>query len=405
MTRQLNISQLHQHQNMTAHRIMRIIATTAEPHDCIKPALVVGNETLRARGCAFCLLKDPDLIVTCGELEEEHLPDLVAIEALMQHLDADISILDELPEEKNQFPAWLVSAIQIGEDVVGALIVAFDTVPEVTDEMKIDLAALIDGLTVIAVNVRSAARHEKLGRNQSEFMRIVSHDLRSPLTSIQGFASMLESGMVGEMNEKQTYFVDKILSGIAQMTSLVDNIQDAGRYDPETGFYEMERSQCDLGEMIQKIMRNHLLPAEKQDLTLEAAIADDVPIINADVNMLERAITNLVDNAIKYTPNGGGVSVNVYCEDDDLIISVADNGLGISPDHQKLLFERHVRIPRREHKRIKGSGLGLFIVRSVARRHGGDAWVTSEEGQGSTFYIGIPLNDANTMLSRSEHHQ
>ncbi|MBZ0275188.1 MAG: PAS domain-containing protein, partial [Anaerolineae bacterium] len=244
--------------------------------------------------------------------------------------------------------------------------------------------------------LRDITRFKRLNRNQSEFMRIVSHDLRSPLTSMQGFASMLE--MVGAINEKQEHFVSKILSGITQMTSLVDNIQDAGRYDPETGFYELSRSQCDLTEMVNKIVENHLVPAEKQELTIHVKVSDDVPIINADPNMLERAITNLVDNAIKYTPNGGKIEVGVKRENEQIVVSVRDTGFGISKENQKRLFDRHVRLARQEHKRIKGSGLGLFIVRSVAQRHGGDAWVESEEGQGSCFFLGIPLSGANLVV-------
>jgi signal transduction histidine kinase len=212
---------------------------------------------------------------------------------------------------------------------------------------------------------------------------------------MQGFASMLESQMMGEMNEKQAHFVEKILAGIAQMTSLVDNIQDAGRYDPETGFYEMERTHCDLIEIAHRIVSNHLVPAEKGELTLTVNAASDVPIINADSNMIERALTNLVDNAIKYTPNGGSIEVRVHRRGDDVVLSVRDNGLGISPEHQKHLFERHVRIPRKEHKKVKGTGLGLFIVRSVAQRHGGKAWVESVEGNGSEFCMSIPLNGPN----------
>jgi signal transduction histidine kinase len=151
--------------------------------------------------------------------------------------------------------------------------------------------------------------------------------------------------------------------------------------------------------MVRRIVENHLLPAEKQELTIVTRISDNVPIINADANMLERAIINLMDNAIKYTPNGGQIEVGVERQDETLMVSVHDNGLGISPENQKLLFERHVRIPRQEHKKIKGSGLGLFIVKSVARRHGGDAWVTSREGKGSTFFIGIPLDGANAVVS------
>ncbi len=246
--------------------------------------------------------------------------------------------------------------------------------------------------------LRDITHFKKLNRNQSEFMRIVSHDLRSPLTSMQGFASMLELGLVGELNEKQKHFVSKILAGITQMTALVDNIQDAGRYDPETGFYDLSRSQVDLGEMVQRIIDNHLVPAEKA-LTISVSVADDVPIINADANMLERAIINLFDNAIKYTPDGGKIEVGVKRSSNDVVIGVKDTGLGISKDAQQHLFERHVRIAREEYKKIKGSGLGLFIVRSVAQRHGGDAWVESQEGEGSTFFVGIPLEGPNLIAS------
>lgn len=247
--------------------------------------------------------------------------------------------------------------------------------------------------------LRDVTKFKRLNRNQSEFMRIVSHDLRSPLTAMQGFASMLELGLVGELNEKQLHFVTKILAGITQMTALVENIQDAGRYDPESGFYELTRSQCDLGEMLRKIVDNQLVPAEKS-LSISVSVADNVPIINADANMLERAIINLVDNAIKYTPSGGKVDVGAKCENNEIVVMVKDTGLGIKAQDQQHLFERHIRIARQEHKKIKGSGLGLFIVRSVAQRHGGDAWVESIEGQGSTFYLRIPLDGSNLVAAK-----
>lgn len=266
-----------------------------------------------------------------------------------------------------------------------------------------------------AVEVRNAAEltrlHERLAalnRNQNEFIRIVSHDLRSPLTSMRGFADMLDLGVGGELNERQRQFTEKITSGILSMTSIVENIQDAGRFDPETGFYETSRDAVDIGEVVGRVVHSQLIPAEKDDLSITVWIADDLPIINADVNMLERAITNLVDNAIKYTPNGGVINVSVSRMHDErhgdhLRISVQDNGLGISAEDQQKLFQRHVRLSRSDQKRIKGTGLGLFIVRSVAQRHGGEAWVDSEPGQGSTFHISIPLSGQNLLGSdRSE---
>ncbi len=247
--------------------------------------------------------------------------------------------------------------------------------------------------------LRDITQIDKLNRSQNEFIRLVSHDLRSPLTSIRGFASMLSAA--GALNEKQTQFVEKVLSGIAQMTALIENIQDAGRFDPETGFYEMKRTPCDVGMLVRRIIADHLVPAEKQELTLTVNLVEPLPIINADNLMLERAITNLIDNAIKFTPNGGLITVHVMVQGGALVIGVEDTGLGIDAEDQKLLFQRHVRLVRKEHQRkAKGSGLGLFIVRSVAQRHQGEAWVVSESGKGSTFYFSIPLSNANLIAQR-----
>lgn len=250
------------------------------------------------------------------------------------------------------------------------------------------------------LSLRDITQYKKLNRNQSEFIRIVSHDVRSPLTSMRGFADMM--GMVGDLNDKQKQFNEKVLSGINQITALVDNIQDAGLFDIENGFYQLTRSHADMHELVAKVVDNQLIPEEKSHLNLSVSVSDDVPILNADVNMLERAVANLVDNAVKYTPDGGQVDVRVHTAAESVVVSVRDNGGGMTPEEQKQLFQRHVRLLRPEHKRIKGGGLGLFIVKSIAQRHGGDAWVTSEVGVGSTFYFNIPLKGANLVISDSD---
>jgi signal transduction histidine kinase len=379
------------HEKTLLRDLLRIMATTHEPQDCYAPILQIAKSSTGARGGFLFLKAEPHILIIDG-MAEDDVP--------------SAGFLAELATTLHQNPLhtvdqWAGCALQpmvIGQEVVGLWGVIFDVPQELSAPAQEALETITHSLIVVTRSVRTDARHIKLGRNQSEFVRIVSHDLRSPLTSVQGFSSMLN--MVGELNEKQAHFVDKILSGIAQMTTLVENIQDAGRYDPETGFYEMQRSPCDLAEIVNRIVANHLLPAEKQELTISKMIADDIPIIYADSTMLERAITNLVDNAIKYTPNGERVIVGLALENDHILISVQDSGLGISEEHQKMMFERHIRIPRKEHKRVKGSGLGLFIVRSVARRHGGNAWVKSVEGEGSTFLISIPLAGENLIASR-----
>ncbi len=372
--------------------VMRILATASEPSAPTTPILEHLRQMTGAKSASMLIFDEPRSLFVVG-MNEADMPADSALTQLAKELPYGIHHQLDVPTP--QYDSWIFAQIRVKENIVGAVCLFFDGQHQISNHHHPAIESLIDSLTICATHIRLVARHEKLGRNQSEFMRIVSHDLRSPLTSIQGFASMLEAGSVGELNSQQEHFVEKILSGISQMTSLVENFQDAGRYDPETGFYEMQRKPCDVGEIIRKIVSNHIVPAEKQELNLKTQIEDDLPIIFADSNMLERAIINLVDNAIKYTPNGREIIVQALRNGDSVHIAVKDNGLGISPENQKLLFERHVRIARTEHKRVKGSGLGLFIVRSVARRHGGEAWVESEEGNGSTFFIKVPIGEVN----------
>ncbi|MFQ3657447.1 MAG: HAMP domain-containing sensor histidine kinase [Anaerolineae bacterium] len=261
-----------------------------------------------------------------------------------------------------------------------------DLIPDVITPLEL-------GLRIVAAEVALIQRSQKLLANQNEFVRIVTHDLRSPLTAIKGFASMIEEGAAGKLNEKQQHYISKVVIGTSQLTALVENIADAGRYDPETGFYEMMLVPTDPNEVVKKITNTYLIPTEKAELKVEVKVQSDTPIIYADQNMLERAAINLLDNAVKYTPNGGRVTVSVFTDQNRLYFQVEDTGSGIKPEDLRKLFQRHVRLRHPEHRQVRGAGLGLFIVRTVAIRHGGDAFVRSELGRGSTFGIWIPLNE------------
>jgi signal transduction histidine kinase len=366
----------------TLRELLHLIAESSSPAESASKLLEVARTVSGAFCAAFMLFDDPFMVHV--NIPAEYVPPADAIaEAVRVHGPG----IHPLPDLK-----WIdhsaAAAIFRQKQVVGALWLGLESPLEVSDT---SFDALLDAFSIVARERLTLAQQERLNRSQNEFLRIVSHDLRSPLTSMHGFASMLEAGMAGTLNDKQMHFVERILAGVTTMTNLVDNIQDAGRYDPETGFYEMQRTACDVEEIVRRIVSNHLLPADRQELTVAVEFSE-VPQVSADRTMLERAVTNLVDNAIKYTPNGGTITVGTRRSDDSLIVFVRDTGLGIAPENQRRLFERHVRIPKPEHKRIKGSGLGLFIVRSVAQRHGGRAWVESVEGQGSTFCFSIPLH-------------
>jgi signal transduction histidine kinase len=381
------------------HDMLQLIASHASPEEAAGQLLAEAQQVARADAAFYVLFEEPHTRLV-EALDEQHLPPVDELQTLVMPLQRELYLSADIPAAMRQtYAGWSMTPLFRRQEQIGVMGLLFRQDVHLADDTGQLLIALSDGLSILAQNTISAARQQKLTRNQNEFVRIVSHDLRSPLTSIQGFASMLRSQMVGDLNEKQAHFVEKILSGIVRMTSLVENIQDAGRYDPETGFYEMERDPCDLTDVARRIVENHLLPAEKQELTLSFRASDDVPIVNVDDTMIERSLTNLVDNAIKYTPNGGHIEIAVERQDNYIIITVSDNGYGISDENLRHLFQRHFRIRRREHKRVKGSGLGLFIVRSVARQHGGDAFVESIEGEGSTFGMRIPLSGENLVGS------
>jgi len=374
--------------------IMRLVARSPEL-DKVAPAILEeAIAVMQAAAGFFMVFEAPFKLFHRGTgINEKMIPDEERLSDEVKNLSEDVHISNNLPELlRDTYKGWLLVPIMHRKKTAGVFSLLFENDIELTDENSNLLLSLIDGLTIVTSSEKTAAHHEKLTTNQNEFVRIVSHDLRSPLTSIKGFASMLETTLD---DEKELHFVSKILNGVTQMTYLVDNIQDAGRYDPETGFYEMERVPSDLIDMVNKIVKTHLVPAEKGDLSLEVDIADDIPIVSIDENMIERSIINLVDNAIKYTPNGGKIKIGLRKDGHDLLITISDNGFGISEENIRQLFNRHFRIRRREHTRVKGSGLGLFIVRSVARHHNGDAFVESVEGEGSTFGIRIPLSGAN----------
>lgn len=229
--------------------------------------------------------------------------------------------------------------------------------------------------------------------NMTLFLQTVSHDLRSPLTAAKGFVDMIP--MVGELNDKQKTMREKVLVSIVDMTNLVEKVLDAGRLDPDMGAYQLRRDPADPAAIIEKVV-SHLAPAaQKRHLSLEKEIPNALPMLNIDEMMLERALVNLVENAIKYTPENGAILVRAFLERDAVIFSVLDNGLGIPPEKQATLFDKGSRVRRDEHRTIRGSGLGLFIVRNVAQQHGGDALLYSVEGEGSEFQIVIPTHGAN----------
>ncbi len=234
--------------------------------------------------------------------------------------------------------------------------------------------------------LRDVTYFKQLDELKSEFVATVSHDLRVPLTFMRGYTTMLP--MVGQLNPKQAEFNQKIMVGIEQMSELVEDLLDLNRIEAGVG---LAREECHIEEMISTVVSNLRNNATNKDIALTMQIANNLPLLSGDKTLLRQALSNLVDNAIKYTSNNGKIKVSADLREHNVVVAVQDTGVGIAPSDQTRLFEKFFRVKQRETAGVKGSGLGLAIVKSIIERHGGKIWVESRLGQGSTFYIALPV--------------
>lgn len=236
--------------------------------------------------------------------------------------------------------------------------------------------------------LQDVTRFKELDALKSDFVTSVSHDLRSPLTLMRGYATMV--GVMGQLNDEQKKYLKRIEHGVDRMGHMINNLLDLGRI--ETGMLKLEMvSMLEIGKQVVNGLQEQ---AEQKKIELISQFPDaEIPFIKVDGSLLTQAIHNLVENAIKYTEAGGKVYVSVQYEtfNASILMSVRDTGIGISPADQIRLFEKFYRVPNKKAQAQRGSGLGLAIVKSIIEQHKGQIWLESELDKGSTFYIRLPL--------------
>ncbi|MDX9992059.1 MAG: ATP-binding protein [Anaerolineales bacterium] len=251
---------------------------------------------------------------------------------------------------------------------------------------------MADGRLVGRVCIlRDVTYFKELDTMKTEFVNTVSHDLRSPLTLMRGYATMLE--MVGELNEQQQGYVKKIISGVENMARLVNNLLDLGRIEVGVG---LQLETAPIFEIVERVTSTLQTQASQKNIILTVDMPADMSVlIEADTALLQQAMYNLVENAVKYTPQDGRVLVHARVATETFYFDVQDSGIGVSPIDQPRLFEKFYRGGQREAREQKGSGLGLAIVRSIIERHGGKIWLESQLGKGSTFFFEVPLRQSD----------
>jgi PAS domain S-box-containing protein len=247
---------------------------------------------------------------------------------------------------------------------------------------------LAEGRTVGRVCVlRDVTQLKEIDTLKSDFVSTVSHDLRSPLTLMRGYATMLE--MAGELNDQQKHYSKMIVQGVDNMSKLVNNLLDLGRIDFGVG---LQVENIPVLDILERVTSGLQLQAKQKNISLGVEIPKNMPhAVEADQALLHQGVYNLVENALKYTPEGGEVTIRLIAAPDTLTFAIQDTGIGISEQDIPRLFEKFYRGTNREALSQRGTGLGLAIVKSIAERHGGKVWVESELGKGSVFHLQIPI--------------
>ena len=236
---------------------------------------------------------------------------------------------------------------------------------------------------------RDVTAEVEADRAKSEFVSTVSHELRTPMTSIKGYADLLLMGAVGDLVGQQEHFVTIIRNNADRLTALVNDLLDISRI--ETGRVELNLRAVSMPEVVASVMTTLEGRARERELELRMDVPEDLPAVWGDSDRITQVLTNLVGNAIQYTPPGGSITTSAHVNQRMLEISVADTGIGISEENLEKIFDRFFRADDPFVQETSGTGLGLAITTSLVHMHGGEIWVDSEVGEGSTFSFSLPL--------------
>ena len=242
------------------------------------------------------------------------------------------------------------------------------------------------GAVIVLNNI---SKLDQLERIRRDFVANASHELKTPITAIRGLTETIldDDKMPADIRQD---FMEKVHAQSIRLSSLVTDLMTISRL--ESDHQEKSVNAFDLGELVRRSMANCTALCQKKQLQTELSLPDSAMIINGDAQAISQLVDNLIDNAIKYTENGGTVSVKLEKKNNTAKFTVEDSGIGINPQDQQRIFERFYRVDKARSRELGGTGLGLSIVKNIAEEHDGNVTVASKPGVGSTFTITLPLN-------------
>ncbi|RMF36333.1 MAG: HAMP domain-containing protein, partial [Chloroflexi bacterium] len=285
---------------------------------------------------------------------------------------AEMGPLQEIPSgpaTQREAAQWEERRFRIGDKVI-----ASRTSPVHTDDGE------RLGNVVI---MRDITREAEVDRLKDEFIAQVSHELKTPLTAIKGYSELLLKAVIGrDLNRQQREFLETISRHADTLVEMITELLDFTQL--EAGTLGLRQEPFAIDTMVQQVVEEELPRFEEKGIAISVETQEAIPILVGDERRLRWAFRHLVKNAHDYTQPGGEVHVRVYCNDHEVIVEVADTGVGIAPEDQRHLFTRFFRASLDRTVDVRGVGLGLYVAKSIVEMHGGRIWVESELGKGST---------------------
>lgn len=276
----------------------------------------------------------------------------------------------------------------VQDQLLGVLIASSST--QFTPEKLPLLTLLAEQITLALTNARQAALVRDADRMKANFLSLVTHELRSPLNTINGYLDLVLEGIAGELNEQQQEFIQRARAGSEHLYALLEDLLLASRSD--SGQLRLSCAPASLEEMVTNAVEELEMVARDGKVTVEIQLPDALPALFVDGVRFQQVVRNLLSNALRFTPAGGRVMISARVlpaqgdgEQEHIEVRVRDTGIGIAPEYHERIFERFFQVPPPGGGRTSGQGLGLAIVKMIVELHGGRVHVESTPGEGSTF--------------------
>ena len=288
----------------------------------------------------------------------------------------------------------LILPLRTRREMLGAIVIAANDPDRVMTDEKLPLAEVLAERAALAIEnaklyteqVEARRKVEDLSRLKDEFLSIASHELRTPVTSIKGYTQLAKTLIRENDLATSEEYLDIALDQIDRMSRLILELLDVSRI--ETGRLQIRREPIPWANFVRDVVHRHHTAFSDRHFRVDAE--GDERVVNGDRDRLEQVLGNLLENAVKYSPEGSDISVDVDDRGDHVVTAVRDRGMGIPADELGQVFERFHRGRQVSSTNYGGLGLGLYITKQIVERHGGQIWVESREGQGTTFYFSLP---------------